>query len=216
MAGVYSGASAPFDYCVVTASTPGQASLYKELVQRRVASGLYPSDLKFRFYSDPFGGRVGSGGGTLVALHELFQEEVGRPAIDSETGALDEDGVREFFGHRRVLLLHAGGESRRLPCYVPEGKLFGPLALGHRSPTESCPAVVLDLLLSLYFKYPWAKGEVVLASGDVIVDFDAPTQLFGPEGLAPRGAICGFGKLAPLEQGSRHGVFAFGGSTPDE
>lgn len=68
--------------------------------------------------------------------------------------------------------------------------------------------VVLDFLLSLYFRYPWADGEVILASGDVIVDFDVAGQLLREN--FRRGSICGFGKIASLEQGSRHGVFAFG------
>lgn len=201
---------APFDYCVITASTPSQAQLYRELVQRRVDCGLYPSSLKFRVYADPPRGRVGSGGGTMVALHELYRQEVGQSMINTE-GVLDEHAVRSFFGSRRILLLHAGGESRRLPCYVPEGKLFGPLSLD-MDHSQSCPPVVLDLLLSLYFRYPWAAGEVILASGDVIVDFD--TAVLG-KSEQNRGAICGFGKLASFEQGSRHGVFAFNqDSTP--
>lgn len=196
--------AAPFDYCVITASTPSQAQLYRELVQRRINCGLYPSSLKFRVYPDPPGGRVGSGGGTMVALHELYRQEVGQSEISAE-GTLDEHGVRSFFGNHKILLLHAGGESRRLPCYVPEGKLFGPLSL-ETDQSQSCPPVVLDLLLSLYFRYPWGAGEVVLASGDVIVDFD--TAVLGKSEQS-RGSICGFGKLASFEQGSRHGVFAF-------
>ena len=111
-------------------------------------------------------------------------------------------GVCNFFASRRVLLLHAGGESRRLPCYVPEGKLFAPLAL---SSAHAFTPVVLDVLLSLYWGYPWAAGELILASGDVIVDFDTATL---PAGFA-RGDLCGFGKPTSLQQGGRHGVFAF-------
>ncbi len=32
--------------------------------------------------------------------------------------------------------------------------------------------IVLDLELSLFFKYPWRDGELLVASGDVIIDFN--------------------------------------------
>ena len=164
--------------------------------------GLYPQSVAFRVYCDPPGGRVGSGGGTLVALMALLREEAPELAAASDADTLSR-GVAAFFSSRRVLLLHAGGESRRLPCYVPEGKLFAPLALPSAS---AFTPVVLDVLLSLYFRYPWSEGELILASGDVIVDFDTATL---PAGFA-RGDLCGFGKPTSLQQGCRHGVFVFG------
>ena len=164
--------------------------------------GLYPQSVAFRVYCDPPGGRVGSGGGTLVALMALLREEAPEVAAASDADTLSR-GVAAFFSSRRVLLLHAGGESRRLPCYVPEGKLFAPLALPSAS---AFTPVVLDVLLSLYFRYPWSEGELILASGDVIVDFDTATL---PTGFA-RGDLCGFGKPTSLQQGCRHGVFVFG------
>eukprot|EP00928_Gymnodinium_smaydae_P017654 TRINITY_DN16756_c0_g1_i1.p1 TRINITY_DN16756_c0_g1~~TRINITY_DN16756_c0_g1_i1.p1 ORF type:complete len:599 (+),score=133.47 TRINITY_DN16756_c0_g1_i1:99-1895(+) len=206
-----------FDFCVVTASTPEMADLYRQLVRRRQDAGLYPRQLQFRFYSDPPRGRVGSGGGTLLALHELLKEETGKSAFGDRVeggGCLfDEAAVSAFFGEKKVLVLHAGGESRRLPCYVPEGKLFGPLSIACGTPsdssaTESCPPVVLDLVLSLYARYPWRPGEVIMASGDVIVNFDV-ASLRLPDRPFSRGNICGFGKAASLAQGSKHGVFAF-------
>ena len=132
----------------------------------------------------------------------LLREEAPEVAAASDAETLSH-GAAAFFSSRRVLLLHAGGESRRLPCYVPEGKLFAPLALPSAS---AFTPVVLDVLLSLYFRYPWAEGELILASGDVIVDFDTATL---PDGFA-RGDLCGFGKPTSLQQGCRHGVFVFG------
>ena len=64
-----------------------------------------------------------AGGGTL-------RERCGRTAVlVAEQREEREQRAAAFFAAHRVLLLHAGGESRRLPCYVPEGKLFAPLAL---------------------------------------------------------------------------------------
>jgi fucokinase len=204
-------AAAPFDYVVVTASTPRQRDQYRDLVQRRTDAGLYPPGLKFFFCNDPQTGRVGSGGGTLLALVELYREESGT------AGAIDPARAAEFYDARRVLVLHAGGESRRLPCYVPEGKLFAPLSLPVEVCGAPCPPVVLDIVLQLYFKYPWAKGEVILASGDVIVNFDVREFSEAESaGSFLRGDICGFGKGTSFEQGSRHGVFAFDKASAQE
>ncbi|KAL1530287.1 hypothetical protein AB1Y20_001198 [Prymnesium parvum] len=183
------------DIVVITASTPATAQSYARLVQTRLDAGLFDAAVQFRCYCDPPNGRVGSGGGTVLALHRLLVDdgEEAPPAALSESAAA-------YFGRLRVLVLHAGGESRRLPCYVPEGKLFAPLALPS---TSAFPPVVLDVLLSLYFRYPWQLGEVIVASGDVIVDFD-PAKLGDS---FTRGDICGFGTATGLEQGSRHGVF---------
>jgi fucokinase len=128
------------DFVVVTASTPAQAASYRALVGARVASGVYPSHIHFRFYCDPPGGRVGSGGGTMLALAQLLAEEAcgedgQRPAAVGQQAAVD------FFSARRILLVHAGGESRRLPCYVPEVTRSSPTDCTSPSPPLPCAQV---------------------------------------------------------------------------
>jgi galactokinase/mevalonate kinase-like predicted kinase len=175
------------DTCIITAPNEAQAKSFRKLLKDRIDHGLYPREIDFRVYPDPEAGRVGSGGGTLLALDKFVKE--------SDT--LD---ARGLLSNRCVLIIHAGGESRRMPCFVPEGKIFAPV------PVESSsiiPPVLLDLQLSFFLKYPWNKGEVVISSGDVAVDFDV-TPI--PE---DRGDVCGFAKKASVEQGSRHGVYKF-------
>ncbi len=175
-----------FSVCIITASNERQAALYRRLIGTRLDAGLYPREIDFRVYCDPPAGRVGSGGGTLWAL-ECFHKETGSAFL----------GEGRF---PRTLLIHAAGESRRLPAYVPEGKLFAPVS----TPSSSATApVVLDLILTLYFKYPWRDGELLVASGDVIIDFN--TELLD----APDAPICGFAAPASFGSGSKHGVFAF-------
>jgi galactokinase/mevalonate kinase-like predicted kinase len=176
-----------FDVVLITASSERQAGAFRTLIARRQTHGLYPRELTFEVVADPPGGRIGTGGGTLWALERLLAQQ---PENERES----------FFDRQRILLIHAGGESRRLPAYAPEGKLFAPLPV----PSSALlPPVVLDLQLGLFFKYPWRKGEVVISSGDVVLDFDAALL---PEERSP---VFGFAKAAALEQGSRHGVFRF-------
>jgi len=176
-----------FDIVLITAGSERQAGAFRSLIVRRQDAGLYPREVAFEVVADPPGGRVGTGGGTLWAIAQLLERR--RP-----------DDPAEFLGRQRILLIHAGGESRRLPCYAPEGKLFAPLPL----PSSALlPPVVLDAQLGLFFKYPWRPGETVVTTADVFIDFDAASV---PE---ERGPVFGFAKPAPLEQGSRHGVFRF-------
>ncbi|HYN03354.1 MAG TPA: L-fucokinase [Vicinamibacteria bacterium] len=175
-----------FDTVLITASSERQAGAFRSLIERRREQGLYPRELAFEVVPNPPAGRVGTGGSTLWALHRLLETRGG------DAGA--------FLGSQRILLIHAGGESRRLPCYAPEGKLFSPLPIAS---SALLPPVVLDVQLGLFFKYPWRRGEIVVSSGDAVIDFD-PTSV--PD---ERSAVFGFAKPASLEQGSRHGVFRF-------
>ncbi len=176
-----------FDIVLITAASERQAEAFRSLIARRQNAGLYPREIAFEVVADPAGGRVGTGGGTLWALAQLLERR-------------EPDDSAEFLGRQRILLIHAGGESRRLPCYASEGKLFAPLPL----PSSALlPPVVLDAQLGLFLKYPWRPGETVVTTADVFIDFDAASV---PE---ERGPVFGFAKPAPLEQGSRHGVFRF-------
>jgi Predicted kinase related to galactokinase and mevalonate kinase len=173
--------------CIITAPSPRKAEEFRTLLQNRIDHGLYPREIDFRVYSDPLEGRVGSGGGTLLALVNLLEEKhIIEPL--------------EYFKNQRILIIHAGGESRRMPCYAPEGKIFAPVPVATSS---IIPPVLLDMQLALFLKYPWSKGEVVITSGDVVVDFDTSMVPIN------RGDICGFAKSASFDQGSRHGVFKF-------
>ncbi len=176
-----------FDICIITASSPKQAKVFQALLERRKSAGLYPREIDFKVYSDPVKGRIGSGGGTLLAIHNLLKDYNIKDSL-------------EFFCTHKILILHAGGESRRLPCYAPEGKLFAPIPVGSSS---IMPPVVLDVQLNLFLKYPWKQGELLVGSGDVLIDFD-PSSV-----KDSRHGICGFAKPVSFETGSRHGVFKF-------
>lgn len=60
--------------------------------------------------SDPIGAKLGSGGGTAWLLQACKTEE-------GNTSSLT-----DWLGNEKRILLHAGGQSRRLPAYAPSGK----------------------------------------------------------------------------------------------
>ena len=65
--------------------------------------------------NDPVGQKLGSGGGTTWLLQACHQAE-----------ASDVDFFSWLSSEKRILL-HAGGQSRRLPSYAPSGKILTPI-----------------------------------------------------------------------------------------
>lgn len=95
-----------WDVVIITASSVRQAELYQDEIQRRRLSGMLPSETQFLVVPDPADRRVGSGGATINAL-----------------GVLNKD--LKWWAQHRALLVHSGGDSRRLPQYSPGEALWG-------------------------------------------------------------------------------------------
>ena len=172
-----------WDVVIITASSERQAELYRSEIQRRRMSGILPSETQFVVVPDPADRKVGSGGATINAL-----------------GVLRKD--REWWQHHRALLIHSGGDSRRLPQYSPIGKLFGVL------PSRTQPkgtTTVFDETMTL--SAAWAElvpNGLLVASGDVILRFDAGSVRWNRPG------VTGVAMRLDLETGSHHGVYVVG------
>lgn len=80
--------------------------------------------------NDPVGHKLGSGGGTSWLLQQAFQNCTSETST-SKGETLTERERRERFmtwlGQEKRILLHAGGQSRRLPAYAPSGKVLTPI-----------------------------------------------------------------------------------------
>jgi len=104
---------------VVTASSRQQADRFESEIHRRLANGRIPPNTRYLVVPDLGDRRMGSGGATLNALREL--------AASVLFGAGDPPqpiDLTEWWSRQRVLLIHSGGDSRRLPQYSLCGKLF--------------------------------------------------------------------------------------------
>ncbi|HPC94217.1 MAG TPA: L-fucokinase [Sedimentisphaerales bacterium] len=192
-----------WDYLIVTASNEAQARAYESQLAIRRELGLLSDVREAIVVPDAGGRRIGSGGSTLYCLMEVLRRRLGR--------RLKESGPRHWekvLGELRILIVHAGGDSRRLPAYGPCGKVFIPV------PGENDSAVCLSLFdrqLPTYLSLPGpecGQGQVVIASGDVLLRFD-PSDI-----RLTRQGITGLACYASPEQASRHGVFCQG--TADE
>jgi hypothetical protein len=104
-----------------------------------------------------------------------------------------------WWSHNRVLIIHAGGESRRLPEYSLTGKLFG--ILPERTPWgENSTVFDETLALSTLWLERFSSGLAV-SSGDVVLTFDAVDLDWGRPG------VVGAAIRQPLEVGTHHGVY---------
>jgi len=190
---------AEWDYLIITASNDKQAGVYRSLIDLRQSLGLISGVKSVLVVADPGGRRVGSGGSTVHCLLRVLNLELrGR----REGGArLDHGRWAETFSGLRVLIVHAGGDSRRLPPYGPCGKIFIPVP----GDSGGAPGTTLfDRLIPTYLEFPRPAsggGQVVVASGDVLLDFDAAGVVFAERG------ITGVGCLASPDVAKNHGVY---------
>ncbi len=110
--------------------------------------------------NDPVGHRLGSGGGTTWLLEECHR-----------SWAPDTDFMK-WIGEERRIILHAGGQSRRLPAYAPSGKILTPIPIFRWERGQKLSQTLLDLQLPLYErildKMPDGMHTMIV-SGDVYI-----------------------------------------------
>jgi fucokinase len=179
---------------VLTASSTRQADRYRSELNRRRAAGKLPANVHYLVVPDIAGRRIGSGGATLNALRELCTI-----LLPDNGNAIPDAGLEQWWKRQRVLLLHCGGDSRRLPQYSLSGKLFS--ALPAETPWGE-PSTVFDETMAL--STGWVEhlpSGLVAGSGDVILTFDAATLAWDQPG------VNGVGMLQPVEASTRHGVY---------
>jgi fucokinase len=193
----------PWDYLIVTASNEAQAEAYEAQLKIRRDLGLVSDVRELMVVADPHGKRIGSGGSTLCCLMEVLNVKTQNSKLKTQN-CHNRDVWEQILRKLRILIIHAGGDSKRLPAYGPCGKIFVPV------PGESDSALCLSLFdrqLPIYLALPQpaaGKGQIVITSGDVLLRFDPSQVSFAAEGVT--GLAC----YAQPEQASRHGVFCRG------
>ena len=110
--------------------------------------------------SDPVGRRLGSGGGTVWLLEQCHRHEA--PQTD----------FCEWLSRERRLLIHAGGQSRRLPAYAPISKILTPIPISTEGNGPLTSPTLLDLQRPLYeriMEHAPASLHTRVVSGDVLI-----------------------------------------------
>ncbi|MGA2254590.1 MAG: L-fucokinase [Thermoguttaceae bacterium] len=190
-----------WDYLILTASNDRQAAGYESQLAVRRRAGLLPEVGTTLVVADPFGKRVGSGGSTLYCLMRVVEAEIQR------TGAAANDfpSLQRILCGLRILILHAGGDSRRVPAYGPCGKIFSPVPRPSRGqPHEAVISTLFDRLYPVFRDLPQGPqgaGQVIVTAGDALMLFDTAAVRFDRPGIVALGAY------ATPEAASKHGVF---------
>ncbi len=141
---------------------------------------------------DPGGGDFGGGGGAVRGVGGAWR---------AGGGGLS---WAEWLGSGRRIVLHGGGQSRRLPAYAVVGKPMLPLPVLRWSRGQRLDQSLLEVQLPEYLRLFEAAGSgsrVMLASGDVLV------QLGGCLPAIPEADVVGVGVMLPPEEASQFGVF---------
>lgn len=160
-------------------------------------TGLSPEE--YYCTSDPVGSRLGSGGGTTWLLEECHRSW----APGSDFGG--------WLASGRRIILHAGGQSRRLPSYAPSGKILTPIPIFRWERGQKLSQTLLDLQLPLYERIMDKAPEglnTMIVSGDVYIRADE--QL----GTIPKADVVCYGLWLDSSIAKDHGVFFSRHSTP--
>ncbi len=187
----------PWDYLIVTASDEAQAASYESQLNLRRKLGLLAGANQILVVPDPRGQRIGSGGSTIHALLKVLDREFRTRGLSSFSPAQ----IEKTLNRLRVLIIHAGGDSRRLPAYGPCGKIFTPIP--GRSDSALGPTI-FDRQYPVYRELPslgTKSGHVVVTTGDVLLFFSPRKVKFHGDG------VTGLGCYVSPERAKNHGVF---------
>ena len=168
---------------------------------------------------DPVGHRLGSGGGTAWLLQQAFQNarcEV-RGARYEETRCevrgtrYENSDFSEWLANEKRILLHAGGQSRRLPSYAVQGKVLMPIPVFRWERGQRIDQTLLDLQLPLYERLMQMAPDnihTMVVSGDVYIRATQPLQTI------PEADVVCYGLWLDASRAKNHGVFVSSRLTP--
>ncbi len=151
--------------------------------------------------SDPAGHKVGSGGGTTWLLEECCRAE----------GSGD-----DFLGWlacEKRILLHAGGQSRRLPSYAPSGKVLTPIPIFRWARGQRLGQNLLSMQMPLYERIlneAPASHHTLVVSGDVLIRSNGSLQPI------PDADVVCYGLWVDPQLAKNHGVFLASREHPEQ
>ncbi|CCY66312.1 gHMP kinase protein [Prevotella sp. CAG:1124] len=149
--------------------------------------------------SDPVGCKLGSGGGSTWLLEACYREHGDGMTFD------------EWLAADSRLLLHAGGQSRRLPAYAPSGKVLTPIPVFRWERGQRLSQDLLSLQVPLYeqiMNQAPANMHTMIVSGDVYIRATQPLQPI------PEADVVCYGLWLGPEIAKDHGVFVSKSDTP--
>lgn len=169
-----------WDYVILTASNEAQTEGYKAQISYRQQKGQLPSATHFAVIPDLNGQRIGSGGATLSAIRYVHQHA-------------------GTFSSKRILCIHSGGDSKRVPQYSACGKLFSPVP--RQLPDGRRSTLFDEFMIGMSTVANRISEGMLVCSGDVLLLFNALQIDFYGAGAAALSI------KEKVETGKNHGVY---------
>lgn len=170
-----------WDYIILTASNELQAEAFRKEIACRLEKKVIPDRIHYAVIPDPDGRRVGSGGAAFNVLKYLADIE------------------GEGFADKRILVIHSGGDSKRIPQYSVCGKLFSPVP--RQLPDGRMSTLFDELMIAMAGIPGRIESGMLTLSGDVMLLFNALQLDFQYNGAAA------ISIKESVETGKDHGVF---------
>jgi galactokinase/mevalonate kinase-like predicted kinase len=152
---------------------------------------------------DPVGHRLGSGGGTAWLLQEAWR---------TENLELKIERFDSWLSQEKRILIHAGGQSKRLPSYAVSGKVLMPLPVFRWERGQRLSQDLMSVQLPLYEKMMAVAPEklhTMVVSGDVLIRATQPLQ------PVPDADVVCYGLWLDASVAKNHGVFVSDRRTPN-
>lgn len=152
---------------------------------------------------DPIGHRLGSGGGTAWLLQESWRDECGERSNDTPVAESD-SSFFEWLAREKRILIHAGGQSKRLPSYAVSGKVLMPLPVFRWERGQRLSQDLMSVQLPLYEKIMAMAPDnihTMVVSGDVLIRATQPLQPI------PEADVVCYGLWLDASVAKNHGVF---------
>ena len=162
--------------------------------------------------SDPVGMKLGSGGGTTWLLREWQKERDRKYWAEERIPTEKCIPTEKSLPAEKRILLHAGGQSRRLPGYAPSGKILTPIPVFRWARGQKLGQNLLSLQLPLYEKIMERAPErlrTLIASGDVYIRAEKPLQEI------PDADVVCYGLWVDPLLATHHGVFISDRNQPE-
>jgi len=161
---------------------------------------------------DPVGSRLGSGGGSAWLLAEAYRNDLKDSGnSDSPSDNNNRPDFNTWLCREKRILLHAGGQSRRLPSYAVTGKILMPVPVFRWERGQRISQTLLDLQLPLYERIMESAPRnihTMIVSGDVYIRSTQPLQPI------PEADVVCYGLWLDASRAKNHGVFVSSRSTP--
>lgn len=150
---------------------------------------------------DPIGHRLGSGGGTTWLLQSTWSDECGVRSEEFDS----------WLSREKRILIHAGGQSKRLPSYAVSGKILIPIPVFRWERGQKLSQNLLSVQLPLYEKMMQMSPDSIhtmIVSGDVLIRTTQPLQ------PVPDADVVCYGLWLDASVAKNHGVFVSSRRTP--